>query len=191
MHRPNIATIKRYTGRVVWDAKLSQHESITRAYLCDYVTKSASDPDIGAIKSNAAWVNADGVMSDGQSISGVTKIRASDGMVLGTFGGGKSAYGLTYDGSNIWLASFGANAVTKIRATDGTTLATYPVTSPYDVIFDGVNVWVTSQQGVTKLRGNDGFRLGIFLSQNSFTGAGFDGANIWVFDITNNLAWKM
>src|SRR5690242_3515032 len=34
----------------------------------------------------------------------VTKLRASDGTVLGTFSVGRGAYGITFDGANIWVS---------------------------------------------------------------------------------------
>jgi len=52
-----------------------------------------------------------GVVSDGTNIwvanggSTVTKLRASDGAVLGTFSVGKFPIGVAFDGTNIWVAN--------------------------------------------------------------------------------------
>jgi hypothetical protein len=37
----------------------------------------------------------------------VTKLRASDGTVLGTFSVGRGAFGITFDGANIWVSNAG------------------------------------------------------------------------------------
>jgi hypothetical protein len=43
----------------------------------------------------------------------VTKLRASDGAILGTFDTGAGAIGIAFDGANIWVANQTANTVTK------------------------------------------------------------------------------
>ncbi len=37
----------------------------------------------------------------------VTKLRANDGEVLGTFKAGAAPYGVTFDGANIWVSNQG------------------------------------------------------------------------------------
>ena len=49
----------------------------------------------------------------------VTKLRASDGVVLGTFTVGSGPYGLAFDGANMWVANSSDNTVTELRASDG------------------------------------------------------------------------
>src|SRR5690348_737056 len=44
----------------------------------------------------------------------VTKLRASDGAVLGTFAVGTRPIGLAFDGANIWVANQSDNTVTKL-----------------------------------------------------------------------------
>jgi hypothetical protein len=65
-----------------------------------------------------------GVAFDGANIwvanggdSTVTKLRASDGKVLGTFAVGSFPYGVAFDGANIWVTNAYSNNVTKLRAT--------------------------------------------------------------------------
>ena len=62
-----------------------------------------------------------GVASDGTNIlvangmsSTVTKLRASDGTVLGTFPLGKFPIGVAFDGTNIWVANGESNNVMKL-----------------------------------------------------------------------------
>ena len=92
-----------------------------------------------------------GVAFDGANIwvsnlagNNVTKLRASDGTVAGTFSVGTSPTGLAFDGANIWVANVEGNTVTKLRASDGAVLATFPVPKqPERIAFDGANIWVT------------------------------------------------
>jgi YVTN family beta-propeller protein len=46
----------------------------------------------------------------------VTKLRATDGGVLGTFAVGAAPYGVAFDGANIWVSNFSPGTVTKLRA---------------------------------------------------------------------------
>ena len=67
--------------------------------------------------------------SDGNTI---TKLRTSDGTLVGTYNVGTRPIRLAFDGANIWVANFGSNNVTKLRASDGTVLGTYNVgAGPY------------------------------------------------------------
>lgn len=61
-----------------------------------------------------------GVAFDGANIwvanngsNNVTKLRASDGAVLGTFAVGTSPLGIAFDGANIWVTNAGSNTVSK------------------------------------------------------------------------------
>jgi DNA-binding beta-propeller fold protein YncE len=113
-----------------------------------------------------------GLTTDGDNIwvtstgsDNVTKLRASDGTILGTFpAGGPSLYA-TFDGANIWVSHFLDSTVTKLRASDGALLGTFPVgTSPFGILFDGANIWVTNyyDDTVSKLDPTDGTILGTF-----------------------------
>jgi DNA-binding beta-propeller fold protein YncE len=61
------------------------------------------------------------VVFDGNNIwvsnitsNNVTKLRASDGSNLGTFGVGAGPYFLAFDGANVWVANNSANTVSKL-----------------------------------------------------------------------------
>ena len=78
-----------------------------------------------------------GVAFDGANIwvanngSGtVTKVRASDGNIQGTFTVGTSPIGVAFDGTNIWVANAGSNTVTKLRVSDGVNLTCSPKITP-------------------------------------------------------------
>jgi DNA-binding beta-propeller fold protein YncE len=47
----------------------------------------------------------------------VTKLLASTGAVVGTYGVGTAPVGIAFDGTNIWVANSYDNTVTKIGAT--------------------------------------------------------------------------
>jgi len=126
----------------------------------------------------------------------VTKLRASDGVNIGTFTVGQSPIGLAFDGANIWVAGGGTNTVTKLRASDGFNLGsfTFPAGSlPYKIAFDGANIWVVNfgSNDVTKLRASDGFNLGTFGVGAQPRGIAFDGANIWVTNFNSSSVTKL
>jgi DNA-binding beta-propeller fold protein YncE len=77
-----------------------------------------------------------------QGTGTVSKLRASDGTVLGTFTVGGSPYGVAFDGENIWVS--GSPELFELRATDGKTLGFWdpPGTNTAGVAFDGANVWI-------------------------------------------------
>lgn len=113
----------------------------------------------------------------------LTKVRPSDGAVLGTYSGlgGGGGQGIVFDGANIWAVA--SQGVTKLRASDGTVLGTYSVVFPpaLGLAFDGTNIWVCDSGNiVTKLRASDGATLGNFGNAPNSGGIAFDGANIWV-----------
>jgi len=117
----------------------------------------------------------------------VTKLRASDGTILGTFQVGDGPCRMAFDGANMWVANSFGNNLSKLRASDGQLLATIPVgREPVGLAFDGENMWVTNTQDstVSKLRVSDGANLGT-VSVPVPRGLAFDGTNLWV---SNNVA---
>jgi len=74
----------------------------------------------------------------------VTKLRASDGALLGTFEAGGTTAWAAFDGENIWVTNFNDGQVSKLRASDGVLLDNFVVGfGPSGIISDGNgNVWV-------------------------------------------------
>jgi DNA-binding beta-propeller fold protein YncE len=73
----------------------------------------------------------------GQFENTVTKIRANDGTVLGTFKVGNTPVGVAFDGVNVWVSN-GGGTVTKLRASDGKVIGTFPVgNNPHGAVFGG------------------------------------------------------
>ena len=80
----------------------------------------------------------------------VTKLRASDGTLLGTFNTGAAPVALVFDGTNIWVANHDNSTVTKLRASDGTLLGTFNTgAAPVALVFDGANIWVANHDNST------------------------------------------
>src|ERR1022692_229769 len=120
----------------------------------------------------------------------VTKLRASDGAVLGAFPVGTEPIGVTFDGANLWVPNV-YNMVTKLRASDGKSLGIFTVgIAPTAAAFDGANIWVTNDgdNTVTKLRATDGSVLGTFAVGILPIGVAFDGTNIWVANRVGTLS---
>jgi hypothetical protein len=44
----------------------------------------------------------------------VSKLRASDGALLGTFAAGSQPIGVAFDGTNIWVANLASNNASKL-----------------------------------------------------------------------------
>jgi DNA-binding beta-propeller fold protein YncE len=68
---------------------------------------------------------------------------------------GKAPAGVTFDGTNIWVANEDSNNVMKLRASDGAVLGAFNVgMEPGMVAYDGANIWVTNGRGesVSKLK---------------------------------------
>src|SRR5271166_6946625 len=95
--------------------------------------------------------------------SSVSKLRASDGALLGTFTVGYIPGYAAFDGANIWVTNLGDNTVSKLRASDGATLGTFPTgVFPWGIAFDGTSSWVGNilDSTASKFRPSDGALLG-------------------------------
>jgi hypothetical protein len=123
----------------------------------------------------------------------VTKLRTSDGAVLGTYPVGTNACSVAFDGLNIWVTNPNANSVTKLRASDGALQGTYNVNCPQGVVFDGASVWVANvpNNTVTKLRPSDGAVQGVYNVGMLPRGLAFDGANIWAANSAGDTVTKL
>jgi hypothetical protein len=74
----------------------------------------------------------------------VTKLRSSDGVVLGTFPAGIFPAEMVFDGANIWVTNQNSTQLVELRASDGALLGTFlPGGFPSHLAFDGTNVWAT------------------------------------------------
>src|SRR5262249_15199928 len=100
----------------------------------------------------------------------LTKLRASEGTILGTFGSpGANCTGLAFDGANIWVAC--NDRVVVLRPSCGAQIGCVSVSRTGidgTIAFDGANIWVTNSNPggggnpVTKLRASEGVLLSPF-----------------------------
>jgi hypothetical protein len=80
----------------------------------------------------------------------MTKLLASSGAVVATYGVGGNPSGLAFDGNNIWVTYDPGNAVSKVLAGTGAVVGTYSVGgNPLGIAFDGTNIWVANASGST------------------------------------------
>jgi hypothetical protein len=124
----------------------------------------------------------------------ISKLRASDGALIGTYEDSPNPVGIAFDGANIWVTHPGYNSISKLRASDGSLIGTYQVGSnPESIAFDGANIWVVNQGNntVSKLKASDGTLLGSYNVGTNPLGIAFDGTNIWVTNHQSNSVSKL
>jgi hypothetical protein len=136
-------------------------------------------------------------------------------MGVDNFAVGSSPYGVTFDGTSIWVTNFGSNSVTRMRESDGACVVngtvqpnlsacTFNVESePIALTFDGAYIWVANyaSSSVTMLRASDGSCNGVVNAPTAAacsipvaTNPRFlvsDGANIWVANQAGNNVYKI
>lgn len=132
------------------------------------------------------------------SIRQLTKLRASDGLILGTtpvgdfpadviFTPGFDCFQPSPDVGCIWVTGSESDYVSKVRSSDLAQTACFTGRNPEGITFDGVNIWVANRGSdyLTKRRAIDCELSGNIPVGTSSWGVAFDGANIWA---TNQFA---
>jgi len=95
-------------------------------------------------------------------IGRVSKLRASDGQLLGSYPTTRLPVGLAFDGENIGRLTLLTISWSNTGASDGTPLGVYTIgPGPTEVIFDGTNLWVANTDSlngtsISKVRPGDG-----------------------------------
>ncbi len=75
----------------------------------------------------------------------VTELDASTGSVVGTIGVGNLPFGVSSDGTHVWVTNGNDNTVTELDASTGAVVQTIGVASyPNGVSSDGTHVWVAN-----------------------------------------------
>jgi YVTN family beta-propeller protein len=93
-----------------------------------------------------------GVAFDGESVwvtnhdsQSVTKVRAADRAILGTYPVGREPTGVAFDGTHVWVVNSRDNTVSQLLQSDGSVVATYAVgPAPLGIAFDGASIWVVN-----------------------------------------------
>lgn len=122
----------------------------------------------------------------------VSKIRASDCALLGTFNV-PSPKAIAFDGNSIWVTSlFGY--VYQLDINFGGEIGVVQVGGyPQGIVFDGNNIWVANgaDNTVTKIQVKGNVVLGTFAVGTSPIGMAFDGKFIWVANLYSNSVSKL
>jgi hypothetical protein len=94
-----------------------------------------------------------GIVFDGHEIwianenaGALTKLRLTDGAILGTARVGHNPQQLAFDGVSIWVTNYYPNnTVMKLRPRDGVRQHAFGTgTDPEGILFDGTSIWVTN-----------------------------------------------
>lgn len=126
---------------------------------------AGQSPDSFSIETFPVGSTPLGLAFDGTNIwvtdwigDALIKVRASDGVILGTYGIFEPHH-VACDGTSVWVTNQ-LGKVTKFRGSDGTIEATISLgTSALEgIIFDGTSIWVANSavDWVAKLRVSDG-----------------------------------
>jgi hypothetical protein len=143
-------------------------------------------PQSAAFDGANIWV----VNSCSSCPSSVTKIRASDGQIIGDYPTGLGSIHVVYDGQFIWVSNRDSRDITKLRASDGSAVATYATggLEPHWMAFDGKNIWISQafSNNLVKFRASDGLVQGTYPTGTRPYGTAFDGLHIWVANNGSN-----
>ena len=137
----------------------------------------------------------DATTSEKETLKGV-------GDVVFSFTGPDSgAAGLTWDGTNLWLADIWSGNIYKIDPSDGSVISSFtaPTSYPTSLAWDGTNLWVVCEQAATayKLDPSDGSIIsaihlpGYGESDPNSACITWDGAYLWHADYTHNKIYKL
>jgi len=125
----------------------------------------------------------------------VTKLRAGDGTVLGTFPVAEGPDGIFYDGAHIWVANTYSNySLTEFDPNDGTVLGVFPTSGlPEQIAFDGRLLWVTmvSPDGVSLFSPENGAPKGRLNIHGGPAGIVYDGQSMWISNYRADVVTKL
>ena len=125
----------------------------------------------------------------------VAKIRASDGVLLGTFPVGNFACGVAFDGSYIWVSNNGGKHGEQTTYRHRRHCRYLPCWSKPLRLGPGWRQYLVVNQGgnsVTKLRSSDGTNLATIGWLAIPPGAiAYDGSNMWVANQTFGTVTKL
>ncbi|MFA5130078.1 MAG: hypothetical protein WC477_04135 [Patescibacteria group bacterium] len=98
-------------------------------------------------------------------------------------GVGTTPYGFAYDGTSMWVGSWGDNTVSQVNVSTMQVTATTAVgSSPLGMAYDGQYIWVANSGGTTvsKISTTSTNVVRTVTVGANPTGVAFDGKNIWV-----------
>jgi hypothetical protein len=142
-----------------------------------------------------------GVQSDGADLwvanngnGTVTRIRASDGALLGTWTGATGASSVLVAGGQIFITGYTTNRLYEIHplSAPGPVLTFGGILGlhPSGLTYDGQNIWTANNSGSVSLVVGGGVTT-IVTGFTSPGGILFDGTNVWVADFGDNKLKKL
>jgi hypothetical protein len=142
------------------------------------------------------------VASDGADIwvanvvGGVTRVRASDGTVLGTWTGATSADSVLVARGRVYVT--GNTSPGNLYRIDPsmppgvvTTLSSTLPSAPLGIATDGTSVWTANVGSVSNVNPDNGTTINFTAGFTGPVGILFDGTNIWVTDESDNKLKKL
>ena len=96
---------------------------------------------------------------------------------------GSGPFGVSSDGTHVWVANKGEDTVSEIEASSGTVIRTIPVGSnPEGVSSDGTDVWVANQGTVSEIEASSGTVIRTIPVDGGGgpDGVSSDGTHVWV-----------
>jgi hypothetical protein len=163
-----------------------------------FTPQTAANLTLTTVGTNPAQVKFDGADLWVASNSGqVTRVRASDGSVLGTWSGATTAVGLVCALGKVFI--IGATTPGKLYMIDPTqapgtvtTLASNLGDSPFGIAFDGTRLWTANISGSVSLVSlNPTTVTTVSTGFSQPIGALYDGSNIWVTDFGDETIKKL
>jgi len=156
------------------------------------------------ITDSVELANPENLIFDGQNIwvsnssvnrGMLTKVRASDGVVLRTYTVGSGPYGMVFDGASVWVANYKSNNLSKVNVRTGQVTNDIRLDGchlPDALGFDGSHIWVNcgDDKAVQELDLNGVFLHTVKVDSHPYSFA-FDGSNMWVVNVTGNSVTKI
>ena len=100
--------------------------------------------DILAAVDECSGIGEKGYLWNTDSISDKIYKLTTDGIIVANFTSpGTAPYGLTFDGTNLWLADSDTDMIYKLNPVDGSVIDSFtsPGTDPRGLTFDGTYLW--------------------------------------------------
>ena len=121
-------------------------------------------------------------------VSNLNNTKAQEGVCMGggtTVSTGLSnPWGLTYDGTYIWVSNYGNGTVVKFNPANGDIAGTYSSygTGPKGITWDGAHIWVVNSTSdtVVEINPSNGDEVASYTITSNGWDAAFDGTNVWV-----------
>jgi YVTN family beta-propeller protein len=180
-----------FDGEAIWasntgDNTVTRHQIST---LIDSVIAVGNSPRGSCFDGANVWITNNGDDT-------VTKIRAADGVVLGTFPTGAQPNVCAIDDAgHVWIGCFTAADLTVLNVADGSPAGIVaPVGAGANgLCFDGSAIWTANyfDNTVTKTKAADGSTLGTFPTGVNPGGCAFDGSAVWTPNFGDNTVTKL